>query len=180
MALSYRRQSSVPWKLTVRNENGTTHWRDAIRKEMAAVGKAFEILYEGATAPVGHTLIEAHMMFDIKPDFTRRKATRLVVVAGWRAHDRSPSIHLTYASVVSRESMRSAFLIAALNDLGVLAADIIGNAYLNARTKERKSISFVEKSLETSEYVGTLEGSHCSSPLQFEQVQWSCLESVPS
>ena len=45
-----------------------------------------------------------------------------------------PSI--TYASVVSRESVRIAFLIAALNDLDIEAADI-GNAYLNAPPREK-------------------------------------------
>jgi len=52
-----------------------------------------------------------------------------------------PPAHLTYSSVVSRDSVRLAFLSAALNDLDLLAADI-GNAYLNANTK-RKGIQFV-------------------------------------
>ena len=43
---------------------------------------------------------------------------------------------LTYSSVVSRESIRIAFTMAALNDLGVLVADI-GNAYLNADCLEK-------------------------------------------
>ena len=43
---------------------------------------------------------------------------------------------LTYSSVVSRESIRIGFLIAALNGLDVLAADI-GNAYINAPCKEK-------------------------------------------
>ena len=43
---------------------------------------------------------------------------------------------LTYSSVVSRESVRIAFTVAALNDLGVLVADI-GNAYLNADCCEK-------------------------------------------
>ncbi len=43
---------------------------------------------------------------------------------------------LTYSSVVSKDSVRLAFLIAALNDLDILSADI-GNAYLNAETKEK-------------------------------------------
>jgi hypothetical protein len=43
---------------------------------------------------------------------------------------------LTYSSVVSRDSIRLAFLIAALNDIEVLFADV-GNAYLNAPTKEK-------------------------------------------
>ena len=37
----------------------------------------------------------------------------------------------TYSSMVTRKSMRIAFLSAGLNDLDVLACDI-GNAYLNA------------------------------------------------
>ena len=47
-----------------------------------------------------------------------------------------PPTTLTYSSVVSRESVRLAFLIAALNDLNILVADI-GNAYINAMTKEK-------------------------------------------
>ena len=42
----------------------------------------------------------------------------------------------TYASVVSRESVRIAFLYAALNDLDVLSCDIT-NAYLNAPCTEK-------------------------------------------
>eukprot|EP00957_Ditylum_brightwellii_P193879 14764817-Ditylum_brightwellii.AAC.1 len=43
---------------------------------------------------------------------------------------------ITYSSVVSRDSVKLAFLIAALNDLDVLACDI-GNAYLNAPCREK-------------------------------------------
>ena len=42
----------------------------------------------------------------------------------------------TYASVVLRESVRIAFLLAALNELDILAADWEG-AYLNAETREK-------------------------------------------
>ena len=45
-----------------------------------------------------------------------------------------PSSH-TYSSVVAHDSVHIAFLIAALNDLDILIA-CIGNAYLNAYTKE--------------------------------------------
>jgi len=41
-----------------------------------------------------------------------------------------------YSSVVSRDSVRIGFLIAALNNLDLVAADI-GNAYLQAETKEK-------------------------------------------
>ena len=43
---------------------------------------------------------------------------------------------MTYSTVVSRDSVHMAFLIAALNDLEILACDI-GNAYLNVPCKER-------------------------------------------
>ena len=41
----------------------------------------------------------------------------------------------TYTSVVSRDSVRLFFLLAALNDVDVLACDV-QNAYINAMTKE--------------------------------------------
>jgi hypothetical protein len=43
---------------------------------------------------------------------------------------------MTYASVVSRETIRIALTIAALNDLEVKAADIL-NAYISAPIKEK-------------------------------------------
>ena len=46
-------------------------------------------------------------------------------VAG--GHTTDPPATLTYSSVVSRDSVRIAFLKAALNDLNILSADI-GNA----------------------------------------------------
>ena len=43
---------------------------------------------------------------------------------------------MTYASVVSRDSVRIALVLAALNGLDVACADV-QNAYLQAETKER-------------------------------------------
>ena len=43
---------------------------------------------------------------------------------------------LTYSSVVSRDSVKIAFLIAALNEIDIITCDI-GNAYLNAECHER-------------------------------------------
>ena len=63
-------------------------------------------------------------------DFTRKAR----FVAG--GHKTAPASSITYASVVSRESVRIAFMIAALNDLDVMAADIQG-AYLNAPCREK-------------------------------------------
>jgi hypothetical protein len=47
-----------------------------------------------------------------------------------------PPATVTYASAVLRESVRIAFLFAALNNLDIMAADIQG-AYLNAPCGEK-------------------------------------------
>jgi len=71
------------------------------------------------------------MVFDIKIGDLTRKAR---FVAG--GHMTDPPKDSTYSSVISRDSVRIAFLVAALNDIDVLAADV-QNASLNALTKEK-------------------------------------------
>jgi hypothetical protein len=56
------------------------------------------------------------------------------LVAG--GHTTETPTSLTYSSVVSRESVRIAFTLAALNGLDICTADV-GNAYLNAKCRER-------------------------------------------
>ena len=97
---------------------------------MMHVRCAFKILEEDAPKPRMSKRIPCHMIFDVKMDFTRKAR----LVAG--GHCTDPPASLTYSSVVARDSIRIAFLIAALNDLDILSADI-GNACLNAPTKER-------------------------------------------
>jgi hypothetical protein len=46
---------TVKRALEIDEETGTTFWKDSIRKEMKAVGKAFQLLDEGAPDPVAHT-----------------------------------------------------------------------------------------------------------------------------
>jgi hypothetical protein len=70
------------------------------------------------------------MVFDIKFDFTRKTH----FVAG--GHVTDPPSNITYSSIVGCNSVQLAFLIAALNDLEILSADV-RNAYLNALTKQR-------------------------------------------
>eukprot|EP00978_Attheya_sp_CCMP212_P035529 scaffold155062_cov24-Attheya_sp.AAC.1 len=55
-------------------------------------------------------------------------------VAG--GHFTDPPASITYSSVVARDFVRIAFMIAALNNLSVLVADV-GNAYLNAPCGEK-------------------------------------------
>ena len=109
---------------------GNTLWRDAIHKEMTNVSVVFHILNHGEKKPVGYEHINCHLIFDVKLDL-RRKAR---FVAG--GHTTNPHAESTYAGVVSRESVRIAFTIAALNDLDIFAADI-QNAYLTAPCGEK-------------------------------------------
>ena len=99
-------------------------------KEMKNVRVAFDIKERNTKPPPGYKHVGLMMVFDIKMDFTRK--ARLCA----RGDQTEPPVTLTYASVVSRESVRLAFLVAALNDLEVVMFDV-GNAYLNAPTTER-------------------------------------------
>lgn len=114
-------------------KNGNTLWMDAVRKEMKGIDehKTFEILEAEQPLPVGYQLIKCHLVFDVKLGTLQRKAR---FVADGYMVDRS-SIS-TYSSVVSRDTVRLFFLIAALNGLTVKAADI-SNAFLNAPPKEK-------------------------------------------
>ena len=117
--------------LEIDKENSNTLWRDAIAKEMNAVRIAFKMLDEGEEPPPGYQFMKCHMIFDVKLDGFRRKAR---LVAGGHMTE-TPAV-LTYASVVSRESVRVALTIAALNDLEVKGSDV-QNAYLTAPCEEK-------------------------------------------
>jgi hypothetical protein len=118
---------TVEEALRIDKENGNTLWEDAMNKEMGNVRVAFKILPPGEQPPIAHTKIRTHIIFDVKMETLRRKAR---LVAGGHVTE-SPHPSLTYASVVSRESVRIALTLAALNDLEVKASDI-QNAYLTA------------------------------------------------
>jgi hypothetical protein len=91
---------------------------------------AFQFLEPDEHIPVGSMWIPCHMIFDIKLDLTRK--ARFVAGGHWT----DTPTQLTYSSIVTRESVRIAFLIAALNDLEILSADV-GNAYLQAPAREK-------------------------------------------
>ena len=122
--------NSVEEAYALDKENGNTFWTDAINKELKNVIVAFK-LTDSDVAPVGSKEIPYHIIFDVKFDLTRKARC----VAGGHRHKEVPS-YATYSSVVSRDSVRIVFTLAALNDLKVKMADI-GNAYLNAPNKER-------------------------------------------
>jgi hypothetical protein len=129
---------TVAEALQLDKENGNTYWSDAISKEMSKA-KVSYVPIDGVTPEDvrsnkvdqlrGFQEIKCHIIFDVKMDFTRKAR----FVAG--GHMTEAPNSLTYSSVVSRESVKIAFLIAALNDLDIMTCDI-GNAYLNAPCRE--------------------------------------------
>ena len=134
-----RLPKTVEEALRIDAENGNTLWRDAIEKEMSKAKISYSVIDDATPQDVrsnkcdtlrGHKEIKCHIIFDVKMDFTRKAR----FVAGGHMTDTPSSI--TYSSVVSRESVKIAFLIAALNDLDIMSCDI-GNAYLNAPCKEK-------------------------------------------
>jgi Reverse transcriptase (RNA-dependent DNA polymerase) len=73
------------------------------------------------------------MIFDIKMDGKFTQKARYIADGSMTLD--APAYN-TYASVVSRESVRIDFLYASLNDLGILACDVT-NAYINAPCMEK-------------------------------------------
>ena len=84
----------------------------------------------GERYPVGYEHINCHLIFDVKMDF-RRKAQFVA-----RGHTTNPPSESTYAGFVSHESVCIDFILAALNDLDIFAADI-QNAYLTVPCGEK-------------------------------------------
>jgi hypothetical protein len=130
---------SVEEAVQIDNENGSRLWQDTIEKEMKKAKVSYNVVEDTTPSELqanecntlrGHQEIRCHIIFDVKMDFTRKAR----FVAGGHMTDTPSSI--TYSSVVSRESVKIAFLIAALNDLDIMLCDI-GNAYLNAPCREK-------------------------------------------
>jgi hypothetical protein len=125
-----RLPKSVKEALEIDRATGTDYWRKAIDKEMKNVRVAFEAMEDGKP-PVGHKEIGCHMVFDVKISLTRKAR---MVADGHKVEVESKDN--TFSSVVSRDSVRIFFMLAALNDLPVLSSDI-QNAYLTAPIKEK-------------------------------------------
>jgi hypothetical protein len=120
---------SVKQALAIDRNTGTSFWKDAIEKEMKNVLPAFEFRDDDVMPP-GFNEIDCHMVFDVKLDLVRK----VRFVAG--GHQTDPPKESVYSSIISCDSVHLAFLIAALDDLEILSADV-QNAYLNAPTKKK-------------------------------------------
>ena len=118
------------------HQNGNTLWQDAMALEIAQTQEyeTFEDAGPNGPLPKGFQMIRAHMIFDVKQ--TGKRKARFV--AG--GHMMNPPKDSVYSSVVSLRSIRIICFLAELNGLELMAADI-GNAYLEAYTKEK--VAFV-------------------------------------
>ena len=121
----------VKCTLEIDHENRNSLWQDAIALEMEAVCVAFKVMNEGEEPPPRYQYMKCHLLFDIKLDGVWCKA-HLVA----RGHMTEILAALTYASVVSRDSVCIALTIATLNDLQVKASDV-QNAFLMATCEEQ-------------------------------------------
>jgi hypothetical protein len=119
--------------------NGNSKWQDAESTERAQLheydtfvdyGKANIVGNHVTNAPKGYKKIRVHTVYDVKHD-GRHKAR---MVAG--GHLTPIPIESVYSGVVSLRSLRIVVFLAELNGLKLWGADI-GNAYLEANTKEK-------------------------------------------
>jgi len=108
-------------------------WQEAIDTELASINgfKTFRFLDEGEKIPPGYARIPYHLIYDVK--FDGRRKCRLVC-GGHRTPDVPPEE--VYSGVVSMDTIRMAFVLAAANGLDVCAADI-STAFLYGRTREK-------------------------------------------
>ena len=93
------------------DRNNNTLWWDAICKEMRNVRIAFEEYDEKIDDLVGYKEFGLHLIFDVKMGENFRRKARLVA----EGHKTSTPASITYSSVVSRDSVRIALTVAALN-----------------------------------------------------------------
>ena len=123
---------SIEEAKAIDEENGNTLWMDAIRMEMANVMMAFDEIDDPSKLGKEFNEITGHLIFDVKLGENFRRKNRCVA----DGHKTSAPSAVTYSTVVSRDSVRIIFLVAALNGLDVQGADI-QNAYLIAPNKEK-------------------------------------------
>jgi hypothetical protein len=100
--------------------------------EMRNVRVAFEEFDGDPNTLIGYTQITGHLVFDVKLGENFRRKARFCA----DGHKTGAPASVTFSIVVARDSVRILLLIAALNELEVLGADV-QNAFLTAPNKEK-------------------------------------------
>ena len=107
----------------------TLFGKDTIKLKMKNSRVAFKLCQKGQKAPVGHTKITFHLIFDLKLDMTQKGR----YVAGGHIND--VPTYMTYSSVFICDTVWIGFLVASLSNLDVLAGNI-KNFFLEDPTEE--------------------------------------------
>ena len=120
-------------------KNGNTKWADARKAELDQLAEysTFKDIGLGDLKPAGYKKINVRMIYAVKHDL-RHKAR---LVAG--GHLTDPSLDSNYSGVVSLRSLRILITVAELNGMTTKVADV-GNAYLEAYTREKVYVVFGE------------------------------------
>ena len=113
--------------------NGNSKWAEATQLEMTQLDDYTTFKDVGKVIPEGYKKIRVHLVYDVKHD-GRHKA-RLVA----DGHLTDIPLESVYSGVVSLRGIRLLTFISELNGLDLWATDI-GNAYLEANTKEKVCI----------------------------------------
>ena len=118
--------------LALDKQNGNTFWRDATQLELDQIMEyeTFKVRKDLKKPPKDHQYVRCHLIFAVKHDL-RHKAR---YVAG--GHMTEAPNEDVYSSVVSLKGMRMCIFLAELNGLKIMAGDV-GNAYLEAKTREK-------------------------------------------
>ena len=106
--------------LEIDKNNNDKLWENSIAEEMPKIRNATRIFNGDPKSLIGYQQITGHIIFDIKLGENFRRKARYVA----DGHKTETPSHITYNSVVSRDSVRIILLIAALNDLDILCGDI--------------------------------------------------------
>jgi len=116
-------------------KNGNDYWQKSMEAEMAQLMEyeTFKDLGKNGRVPPGYQLIPLRMVFDVKQSLKRK--ARLV----GRGDKTTPPPESVYSGVASLRSLRIVTFLAELNGLQLMGGDI-GNAYLEAYTKEKLCI----------------------------------------
>ena len=124
--------------------NSNSRWYDATKKELDQINESQGFIDHGrakydsrskriTNAPQGDQKIKVHLVFACKHD----ECHKARLVAG--GHLTPDPIDIIYARVVSTRSLRLSIFLAKLINMSVCGADV-GNAYLEATTKEKPFI----------------------------------------
>ncbi len=125
-------------------ENGNNNWREAEKKEIAQQQEynTYRDIGKGAKPPPGYQFAPLHFVYAIslknfvQDDGNKQGILRYKARLVGGGHVTETPVDGTYSSVITLRGVRIVIFLAELNDMQIWATDV-GNAYLEARTREK-------------------------------------------